>query len=147
MHSLPGIEEPLFVIDHVMDETPPEPLIGPVDIDSPVIDGEALLHKKVNRALLMDHNQLQQSRGEVELIPPPLAQVAVFIAPFGECEIMQQVHVDWVTLLLVSNFHIKDTIVYIIKSSLKSNVRCYINLIAVVELDRFQQLTGGPGWQ
>ena len=37
--SIPSIKEWLFVIDHMVDEPPPERLIGSVDSDSLVVNG------------------------------------------------------------------------------------------------------------
>ena len=47
------------MIEYMVDEAPAEPFVGSIHADSLVIDGKALLHRNIDRATLMSHNQLQ----------------------------------------------------------------------------------------
>ena len=75
--SLPGITKRLFMINHMMEEPPPERFIGPVDTDSLVVKGKALLQEQLYRAILMGRNQFQQGGGKVKHILPTLVQAAI----------------------------------------------------------------------
>ena len=48
----------------MIDETPTESFVGPIDTDSLIVDGKALLQEEVDRATLVSHHQFQQGRGE-----------------------------------------------------------------------------------
>ena len=64
---------------------------------------------------------------------------------FIEREVVQQVHVDWVTFLLEGgDFSVKDPIIYICESCLKANVWCDIYVIVTIELDGFRLGRPGP---
>ena len=110
------------MIEYMVDETPAEPFVGSINADSLVIDGNALLHKNIDRAILMSRNQLQQGWGEGKVLSPPLDRSPILVIVFGESKVVHQVSVNWVTVMLEGYLDVEDAIIEIIEPSFEADV-------------------------
>ena len=133
------------MIGHMMNEPSPQRFVRSIDTDSLVINGNTLLLKQLNSALLMGRNQLQQSRGKVERVPPTLVQGAIPIITFREREVMQQVHMNYLPFMTEGDNHVEYSIVYVIEVSLQTDKLRDIDITVLVQRNRLPQLIGRPG--